>query len=219
MFDDKPQTIPLDARHSITLWPAAFADQADQWLEQLQSALAWQQDTITIAGKSLPVPRLQVWYGDNAYQYSGLTMAAKPMPPLLADIKSRVQELTGQTFNAVLANLYRNGQDSVSWHSDDEPELGPAPVIASLSLGAQRRFCLRPKQCDSGKRTVKHIELPHGSLLVMEAGMQAAWQHALLKEKGIERPRINLTFRSVRGGVRRDDMPLTPDPSPFTPKR
>ncbi|HEY9032557.1 MAG TPA: alpha-ketoglutarate-dependent dioxygenase AlkB [Pseudomonadales bacterium] len=191
MADDRVETIDLPGGRQLVYWPAAFAGQADDWFAQLYPIIDWRQDTIRIAGKHIPLPRLQAWYGEHAYRYSGIDMAAASAPPLLEQIRQQVEQLTGRHFNAVLANLYRNGNDSVGWHSDDEPELGPAPVIASLSLGALRRFSLRP----AGGGQSLQLELAHGSLLLMTAGVQADWQHALLKAPAIKRPRINLTFR------------------------
>lgn len=177
---------------------AAFVAQGDGWFEHLYRQLHWQQDTLSVAGRRIAIPRLQAWYGEHAYRYSGMTLAARPMPNLLQAILQQVQTLSGFQFNAVLANLYRNGRDSVGWHSDDEPELGKAPVIASLSLGAVRRFSFRPRYVTPGqRRQVQHLLLEHGSLLVMPPGMQQRWQHALHKEAGVDKPRINLTFRYI----------------------
>lgn len=171
--------------------------QADHLFDTLLKTLHWQQDVLTMAGRQIPVPRLQAWYGvkDADYGYSGLALRPHPWHPVLAAIRDRIQSATGHAFNSVLANLYRDGRDSVDWHADNEAALGDAPVIASLSLGVQRRFQLRPRRAHSGQ--VTRLELAHGSLLLMEAGTQSHWQHRVPKEPGVQAARINLTFRRI----------------------
>ena len=137
---------------------------------------------------------MQAWYGEKSYQYSGIHLPAQSFTPLLAEILQLTEQLTGHQFNVVLANFYRDGQDSVGWHSDDEKELGVNPVVATVSLGATRRFSLKPKY--EPKPPLK-IDLPAGSLLVMEEGVQEAWQHAVLKDKLVQEGRISLTFRYI----------------------
>lgn len=176
--------------------------------DEIQSALLfsellettpWLQDRITIAGKSLLVPRLQCWMGDasSVYSYSGIRL--KPVAwsaPVLA-IRSKIKELCGLDFNSVLLNQYRSGQDSVAWHADDEPELGPDPVIASVSLGASRTLQLCPKNTSS--RAVKaKIPMLNGSVLIMGKGLQNNWLHQVPKAKSVAEARINLTFRHIR---------------------
>jgi len=144
------------------------------------------------------VPRLLAWYGDPEarYRYSGLEHQPLPWTPLLAEIRTRVQEACGRPFNAVLLNYYRDGNDSMGWHSDDEPELGRDPLIASLNLGGTRRFDLRRK----GTTRIGHsLELGDGSLLVMGGQTQHHWQHQVAKTRKPVAPRINLTFRLIRG--------------------
>lgn len=176
---------------------------ADRYLSQLQQDIAWQQKSIRIFGKTVPQPRLVAWYGDPgaSYRYSGLTWEPLAWTEPLRSLKSQVEvaasSLVGQPvpFNSVLLNLYRDGQDSMGWHSDDEPELGRNPAIASLSLGATRRFDLRHRR----DRTIKQqIALTHGSLLVMAGATQHHWQHQIAKTKRVQEPRINLTFRYVQ---------------------
>ena len=148
----------------------------------------------------MPVPRLTAWFGypDTTYSYSGITMTSQPWTPLLLELKSLVEaQVPSTAFNSVLLNLYRDGNDSVSWHSDDEPELGRNPVIASVSLGQARTFRLKHKV----DRTIPpvEIELTHGSLLVMRDALQHHWKHELPKRKSPDLgPRINLTFRRIR---------------------
>lgn len=148
-------------------------------------------------GKQVLIPRLQAWYGDeNArYQYSGLTLNTLPWISTLLSLKEDIEQMTGCQFNAVLANYYRNHNDTVGWHSDDEPELGISPVIASLSLGDTRNFKMKHKYLDE-KLT---IPLSSGSLLIMSGNTQAYWQHCLPRTKQVKSPRINLTFRKVIG--------------------
>lgn len=170
---------------------------ADSWLQQLMAGTPWRQDSIRMHGKILPVPRLQAWYGDPEarYGYSGILLSPLPLTPLLQEIRTELQQRTGQHFNAVLLNQYRDGKDSVSWHSDDEKELGDDPVIASLSLGGTRRFELRHRtRKDPGKLT---LDLSHGSLVLMGKGLQKHWQHQIPKQSGIKEPRLNLTFRLI----------------------
>ncbi len=167
----------------------------------LSREIAFAPESIRIFGRLMPVPRLVAWHGDpdTAYVYSGTHHDPLPWTPALAHLRARVSARAGQPFNSVLANLYRSGTDSMGWHSDDEPELGPDPVIASLSLGATRRFRLKPKA--AGGRPVE-IALTDGSLLVMRAGVQRGWQHAIPKEAAVQGPRINLTFRTVTPAAR-----------------
>jgi alkylated DNA repair dioxygenase AlkB len=173
------------------------AEYSDALLLQLQAQTPWRQDTIRMHGKSLQVPRLQAWYGvaEARYGYSGILLDPLPFTPLLQSLRQDIEHATGQAFNALLLNYYRNGSDSVSWHSDDEKELGSDPVIASLSLGGTRRFELRHKtRKESGKR---QLELSHGSLLLMGRGTQNNWQHQIPKQPGLVTPRLNLTFRLI----------------------
>ncbi|GAB3332061.1 alpha-ketoglutarate-dependent dioxygenase AlkB family protein [Hymenobacter humi] len=173
------------------------AAEADALLAQLTAEVAWEQRAIRLFGQEVPQPRLTAWYGDPAahYTYSGLSWEPMPWSPALLDLRQRLEAATGARYNSVLLNYYRDGRDSMGWHSDDEPELGPAPAIASLSLGATRRFRLRPR---SG---VVHppfgLDLPNGSLLLMRGPTQQHWQHALPKTARPVGPRLNLTFRWV----------------------
>lgn len=174
-------------------------EEARRLFDQLSTELAWQQTHIQMHGKRIPVPRLDVWYGDpgHPYRYSGVRFDPEPWTSTLEAIKSELERRQGLTFNSVLANLYRNGQDSVAWHADDEPELGRNPVIASLSLGSERRFALRHKTRKD--LAPVRLDLPSGSLLVMAGTTQHFWQHQLAKTARAVGPRINLTFRTVFG--------------------
>ena len=163
---------------------------------QLESSLNWQQPEIRIAGKQLRIPRLQCWQGDrpHRYTYSAQTFYAEPFHPKVESLKQKIEALTGDRYNSVLCNLYRNEQDSVAWHADNEPELGIAPVIASYSLGATRVFQVKTKT--KGAKSI-NLPLPHNSLIIMPAGFQSRYVHQVGKSKKPCEARINLTFRLV----------------------
>ena len=195
MSDLLGQSMLLDG--SMEYFPQWLSGkESDILLSRLQTDIAWQQPSISIYGKSHPIPRLQAWMGDRAhtYRYSGTDFTSVIWPDYLASLAKDLSRIAGVEFNSVLLNLYRNGQDSMGWHSDDEPELGEAPVIASVSLGAERDFTLRPS---GATRQAHSLRLQHGSLLIMRAGMQSDWQHALPRRAGVSEPRINLTFRKI----------------------
>jgi len=181
-------------------YDAGFLDRlsADRLLEWSLTHIRWEHHVIRIFGRDVPTPRRSAWFGDPGarYTYSGLTLDPRPWPPALAPLRDRVEAAIGARFNAVLANLYRDGTDSMGWHADDEPELGRDPVIASVSVGAVRRFTMR----HATRRDLEHLvlELEHGSLLVMAGSTQHHWRHALPKTRRPVGPRVNLTFRSVR---------------------
>lgn len=162
----------------------------------LLNTISWQSETIRIAGIERIVPRLTAWYGDGnaSYRYSGIQHKPLPWTDELKTLKERIEQATGHNFNSVLCNLYRDGQDSVAWHSDDEIELGENPIIASLSLGETRRFEMKHKQ---QPRMNYKLELNSGSLLVMSGKTQQHWYHRIPKQENITNPRINLTFRSI----------------------
>ena len=142
-------------------------------------------------------PRLSAWFGEpgTVYKYSGITRSAQEWPNYFDEVRDEIEKLTEQDFNSVLLNYYRAGSDGMGKHSDDEKELGRKPVIASLSLGATRRFILHPKSIRSGKSI--SINLPHGSLMVMSGNCQKNWKHSVPKTKTPTGPRINLTFRKI----------------------
>lgn len=177
--------------------------QADQYFGELMAAVPWRHDEIVMYGRKVPVPRLEAWYGDHDsnYSYSGIAMHTEPWTPLLSGIRDDMQRLAGgvgtEPFNSVLVNLYRDGNDGVAWHADDEPELGVEPVIASVSLGASRKFQLRRRDDTSERR---EIELHHGDVVLMFGLTQALWLHQVPKTSRRVGPRINLTFRTIRRG-------------------
>ena len=176
------------------------AAKADALFSALADDVPWTRHRLRIFGRELDAPRLSCWIGDPdaAYRYSGTRFEPQPWPAALLPVRDAVSAAAGVDFNSVLANLYRDGRDAMGWHSDDEPELGPQPVIASLSLGATRRFVLKARQPDAdGQRERRAIELPHGSLLLMRGDTQARFRHALPRTARPVGPRINLTFRKI----------------------
>jgi len=178
-------------------WPQAWPREAAARLfEQLRTSLPWRQERLTIFGREHAVPRLVAWHGDPGarYRYSGVLHEPAAWTDALLEIRARVEALSGQRYNSVLANLYRDGRDGMGWHADDEPELGRDPVIASVSLGATRRFRLKHRA--SGE--TRALELGDGSLLVMAGALQHHWLHSLAKTARAVGPRINLTFREIR---------------------
>jgi alkylated DNA repair dioxygenase AlkB len=195
------------AGHAIHL-PGATVDFQPDWLgageawdlfEALRAALPWERHRITVYGRTFDAPRLSCWIGDAeaTYVYSGTRFVPHPWPPMLAALRDRLDDELGATFNSVLANLYRDGGDRLGFHRDNEPELGARPLIASVSLGATRRFRFKGREASIG------LDLTHGSLLVMSGDTQRNYQHAVPPTARAVGPRINLTFRRVtpRGAV------------------
>ena len=166
------------------------------YFDLLHKKVNWKSASIRIAGRNVPIPRLQCWVADRGltYRYSGMTMSPEPWSEVLREIRSRVEQLAELRFNAVLLNLYRDGRDSVAWHADDEPELGENPVVASLSLGANRPFELKHRTRDVRLRMTLH----NNSLLIMGETLQNNWLHQLPKVNSSIGPRINLTFRKLQ---------------------
>lgn len=200
LFSDlQLQTVELiEIDDGDILWIKRFLPKADAdtLFQTLQTEIPWRQDSLRIAGKLTPVPRLQAWYGDpgTTYHYSGLTLDPLPWTPALATLKQRIETYSDCHFNSLLINLYRNEQDSVGWHADDEPELGQNPAIASLSLGETRDFQLKHRQHRDRKLS---LPLQHGDLLIMKGALQHHWLHQIPKSKAPCDPRINLTFRRI----------------------
>lgn len=187
----------IDLPHSDIYYHPHVFDHAtsDQLFTQLQKEIQWRQDSITIFGKTHLQPRLIAWYGDKNYTYSGLTMHRNDWLDFLLYIKAKIEPLANHQFNSVLLNYYRNGQDSMGWHSDNEPELGKNPVIASVSFGGVRRFMLKSRDKKNPAKT--EINLTDGSLLVMGGETQHYWLHQIPKTTKLVAPRINLTFRWI----------------------
>lgn len=190
----------LDELRVTLTSPLLTPPDADALQQHLLTALPWRQEHIRLFGRQQLIPRQQCWVGDPElyYSYSGLTLTPEPWTSELLTLRDQVSELAGESFNSVLCNHYRSGQDSMGWHSDDEPELGPSPVIASVSLGQARRFHFRHRRQQHRRL---QLLLPHNSLLIMPAGLQRDWQHQLPKSRRPLEPRINLTFRRVLPGA------------------
>lgn len=173
----------------------------DRVLQEFIERISWRTEVITLYGQQHQQPRLTAWYGDPGarYMYSGLALDPLPWTSLLSDVRARVEALAGASFNSVLMNYYRDHRDSMGMHSDDEPELGRNPVIASLSLGEPRTFVLKHKS----KKDLKpvNILLESGSLLLMKGATQHHWKHGINKLARPCGPRVNLTFRHVSSGL------------------
>lgn len=170
-------------------------EESDLLFETFHTSLPWTQGKVTIFGKTYATPRLESLHvvDGKSYHYSGNTLISRPFTAELSELMRKIESFSGESFNCVLANLYRDGQDSNGWHADNERELGLNPVIASVSLGSSRRFDL--KHTSTGE--LKQLILPHGSLLIMGGAMQHHWKHCIAKTVKIHQPRINLTFRKL----------------------
>src|ERR1043165_275852 len=171
--------------------------ESDQLFEELLNGIEWKQDRIKYYGKEMDLPRLTAWYGDvgASYTYSNISMDSPAWTPTLMCIKQKIEKVTGARFNSVLLNYYRDGKDSVSWHRDNEPELGKNPVIASASFGDTRRFQFKHIKRKDLNRV--DVELTHGSLLIMQGTTQEFWLHQIPKTSKPKKPRVNLTFRRI----------------------
>jgi alkylated DNA repair dioxygenase AlkB len=172
-------------------------ERANKLFEQYFSSFPWKQNEISLFGKKRPIPRLECYFGDEglSYSYSGQKLQALSWNKELKMLKTKIEAFSGAKYNSCLCNLYRDGNDSNGWHSDDEKELGERPIIASLSLGFTRKFQIREKLKGS---KIDNLHLAHGDLLIMGPKMQIKMKHCVPKEKRIESPRINLTFRLVK---------------------
>lgn len=168
--------------------------EADAIAERLREALAWEQRSIVLFGREVMQPRLIAWAGERAYRYSGRSLEPRPFGPELAAVRDRVAAAAGVPFDHVLVNRYRDGNDSMGMHADDEPELGPDPVVAAVSLGATRRFVIQPRKKKTGGRRV--IQLEHGSLLIMGGTFQHELRHGIPRAAAAGE-RISLTFRHL----------------------
>ena len=172
---------------------------ADRLLDTLQSGpdVHWRHDDIVMFGRRVRQPRLTAWIADPGvtYRYSGLTLEPQTWPRPLAELRTRLARDLHTAFNSVLANLYRDGDDSMGWHRDNESELGPEPVIASLSLGETRYFDLRHRHYRENELPVQRFELQSGDLIVMRGATQQNWHHRVPKQKARGGARINLSFR------------------------
>ena len=163
-------------------------------MDALLNEMAWAQQSILSQGNTIPLPRLTAWHGTSRYRYSGILNTPSPWTPTLTVLRDRLEQELHANFNSVLGNLYRGGKDSVSWHADDEPELGKTPTIASISLGEARKFSFKRRD---GTEKVDLL-LEGGDLLVMRGNTQRDWLHQIPKTAKAVGERINLTFRQVQ---------------------
>ena len=194
LFPISGELLPKDG--SAVLVPDFLSEsEADEFFEGLHTKTPWEQNFIKLFGKEISEPRLSAWHAEPnlSYTYSGVPRTPHPWNEPLTALRTACEAHTGHTFNGALLNLYRSGQDAMGWHSDDEAVNGPHPVIASISLGAERRFDFRHKQT----REVISVVLPHGSLLVMSGECQTYWLHRIAKTARQSEPRINVTFRHL----------------------
>jgi len=198
------QGLAMDGAIDLTLPPNGRVCYLVNWIDpveasrvfaELERQLDWRQRPIRMFGREVLQPRLVCFYGTSGvrYRYSGVTLEAQPWGGVLEALAGRLSESLGESFNSVLCNFYRDGRDSMGWHADNEPELGREPVIASLSLGQARRFRFKPR----GGGASRHLDLEHGSLLIMSGDLQHHWLHELPKSRRATGPRINLTFRRI----------------------
>jgi alkylated DNA repair dioxygenase AlkB len=187
----------LELEDTTLLYFPQFLDnnEADFWFENLNSTILFQSGEIKLFGKTFKKPRLEAFFADGnlSYSYSGQKLNTQRITHELNELKTRVESVSQLDFNAILVNLYRDGQDSNGWHADNEKELGSDPLIASVSLGAERIFEM---QHINSKKRIK-LNLEHGSLLCMLQGSQRFWKHQLPKDKSVHLPRVNLTFRKI----------------------
>jgi alkylated DNA repair dioxygenase AlkB len=187
--------LPKDGE--VYFYPDCFTkEERVSLFEELKTTVRWKQEPIKIFGREIMQPRLTAWYGDNdkPYSYSGITMQPEPWTPALELIKNRIEELSGTRYTSALLNYYRNQQDSMGWHRDNEKELGPNPVIGSVSFGEAREFQFRHY---FEKTLKKSLLLTDGSFLLMKGSTQHYWEHALPKRSRVLAGRINLTFRKI----------------------
>ena len=193
LFDEDPKGSGLDVTLVRNAVDSVAADAA---FVALRERVAWRQDYLRMFGDLIAVPRLESWVADEGldYTYSGIHHDPDPWSEELIALRDLASEHAGASFNSVLCNLYRDGNDGVDWHADDESEFGPMPVIGSLSLGATRRFDLR--RADDHAEKIE-LDLHHGDLVIMRGMTQALWKHRVPKTKKPVGERINLTFRSV----------------------
>jgi alkylated DNA repair dioxygenase AlkB len=200
-----PQKSGSNAKEGLTViengeyifYPNFFSKaESDSFLKNLRSNIVWKQESMNMYGKKIDFPRLTAWYGNNdkPYSFSGITLQPLPWSSEILSIKSKIEPVAKTAFNSVLLNLYRDGNDSISWHTDAEKELGTNPVIASVNYGATRKFQLRHIKT----KEKLEIELTHGSLLIMQGELQHFWQHQVPKTSKVVGERINLTFRVIK---------------------
>ena len=200
LFDDLPLPLKnlLPKEGTVNYYGKIFGKaDADRYYETLFNEIEWENDQAVIFGKLITTKRKVAWYGEKPfeYTYSNITKTALPWTEELLALKQKAEELSGETFNSCLLNLYHNGNEGMAWHSDGEKDLKKNGAIASLSFGAERKFAFKHKV----DKTTVSLSLEHGSLLIMKDTTQTYWLHRLPPTKLITKPRINLTFRTIVG--------------------
>ncbi|HEY3388251.1 MAG TPA: alpha-ketoglutarate-dependent dioxygenase AlkB [Prolixibacteraceae bacterium] len=192
--DEKRNLMPMDGTVNYfgMLMPA---QEADRYFDCLLRTIEWKHDVAILFGKRIVTKREIAWYGEKPfkYTYSNTTKSALPFTAELTELKTMIERRTGEQFNSCLLNLYHSGEEGIAWHSDAEKELEKDGAIASLSLGAERKFLFRHKET---KQTIA-VTLEHGSLLIMKGNTQTNWLHSLPPVKSVKKPRISLTFRTI----------------------
>ncbi len=204
MFEE-PGLAPLNLPEAdLALWKSWLpAAEAQSLYLDLLDTVPWSQPELRMGGRSVKIPRLQAWFGDSEALYAYSRQSFQPMPwtPPLQVLREALAQICSTEFNSVLINLYRDGNDSVSWHGDNERELGKQPVVASVSLGATRKFQLKPSKAHSQPRLpMVALDVDHGDLLVMAGQTQQRWLHCIPKTSKPVGARINLTFRRIKHG-------------------
>lgn len=186
--------LPRDG--SVSLIRLFDAAAAKEWFNRLKGTLEWKHDEVIMFGKKIITKRMMAWYADpgKSYRYSGITRTALDWTEALVSLKTEAEKKSGHQFNSCLCNLYHDGSESMGWHRDNEPELDPDASIASVSLGAERRFHFRHRV--TGEKI--SLLLESGTLLLMQPPVQEHWEHQLPAMKRVQEPRINLTFRKIR---------------------
>lgn len=197
LFESDPsQTNLLPKEGTVNYYGTVFSKtDADFYYERLLNHIAWENDQAVIFGKLIVTKRKVAWYGEKPfeYTYSNITKTALPWTDELLALKRKTEELSGETFNSCLLNLYHNGDEGMAWHSDGEKDLKKNGAIASLSFGAERKFAFKHKE----DKTTVSLQLAHGSLLIMKDTTQSHWLHRLPPTKLVTKPRVNLTFRTI----------------------
>ncbi|KAG1682762.1 DNA oxidative demethylase ALKBH2 [Nymphon striatum] len=195
-YDPELNLLPYDGEVNY-FGSIVSPEESDNYLEQLLKTVQWKNDEVIVYGKHITTKRKAAWYGDSnyAYTYSNTTKYALTWTEELLELKKRVELTTETQFNSCLLNLYHDGTEGMTWHSDDEKALGTNTTIASLSFGAERKFSFKHKSLDERKKKTVSLHLESGSLLVMKGSTQTHWLHSLPKTTKVNTPRINLTFR------------------------
>lgn len=202
LFGPKSEDIRLPGAELKYLYPVFDEGEARSILQSLVEQTHWRRERVRVWGKEIEQPRLTAWFGDagRSYSYSGLQLEPAPWTPLLTQIRRKIEQLSGGEYNSVLLNLYRDENDSLGEHSDDERELGDKPTIASLSVGAERTMRFRPKPTAPAGAKPVSVLLQSGSLLIMKGDTQRHWKHGIAKSTRRLDQRLNLTFRNIKDG-------------------